>query len=163
MTRQITFSEALREAMTEEMRRDPSVYLMGEDVGVFGGVFGVSAGLYEEFGETLRVGGDPIASRQRDAVTHHQTGDLAFHAVGAIQRRCTPQAAGAEARLRPHDATLPIGARSTGGAFSSRHLATGTGRERPVTARGRCAPARTLAASAGKPRGRRRHMGGPGP
>ena len=62
MTRQITFSEALREAMTEEMRRDPSVFLMGEDVGVFGGVFGVSAGLYDEFGEE-RVRDTPISEQ----------------------------------------------------------------------------------------------------
>ena len=62
MTRQITFSEALREAMTEEMRRNPSVFLMGEDVGVFGGVFGVSAGLYEEFGEE-RVRDTPISEQ----------------------------------------------------------------------------------------------------
>jgi pyruvate/2-oxoglutarate/acetoin dehydrogenase E1 component len=62
MTRQSTFSEALREAMAEEMRRDPSVFLMGEDVGVFGGVFGVSAGLYEEFGEK-RVRDTPISEQ----------------------------------------------------------------------------------------------------
>ena len=62
MTRQITFSEALREAMAEEMRRDPSVFLMGEDVAVFGGVFGVSAGLYEEFGEE-RVRDTPISEQ----------------------------------------------------------------------------------------------------
>jgi pyruvate dehydrogenase E1 component beta subunit len=48
--------------MTEEMRRDPSVFLMGEDVGVFGGVFGVSAGLYEEFGEE-RVRDTPISEQ----------------------------------------------------------------------------------------------------
>ncbi len=48
--REITFSEALREAMSEEMRRDPSVFLMGEDVGVFNGVWGVSNGMLAEFG-----------------------------------------------------------------------------------------------------------------
>jgi pyruvate dehydrogenase E1 component beta subunit len=62
VTRQITFSEALCEAMTEEMRRDPSTFLMGEDVGVFGGVFGVSARLYEEFGEE-RVRDTPISEQ----------------------------------------------------------------------------------------------------
>ena len=46
----ITFSEAIREAMSEEMRRDPSVFLMGEDVGVFNGVWGVSNGMLAEFG-----------------------------------------------------------------------------------------------------------------
>ncbi|MCS6906403.1 MAG: alpha-ketoacid dehydrogenase subunit beta [Anaerolineales bacterium] len=49
--REITYSEAIREAMSEEMRRDPRVFLMGEDVGVFGGVWGVSAGMLQEFGE----------------------------------------------------------------------------------------------------------------
>jgi acetoin:2,6-dichlorophenolindophenol oxidoreductase subunit beta len=50
LMREITYSEAIREAISEEMRRDPSVFLMGEDVGVFGGVWGVSNGMYEEFG-----------------------------------------------------------------------------------------------------------------
>jgi len=62
MTRQISFSQALREAMAEEMSRDPGVFLIGEDVGVFGGVFGVSAGLYEEFGED-RVRDTPISEQ----------------------------------------------------------------------------------------------------
>lgn len=62
MTRQITFSEALREAMAEEMERDDAVFLIGEDVGVFGGVFGVSAGLYEKFGEK-RVRDTPISEQ----------------------------------------------------------------------------------------------------
>lgn len=62
MARQITFSEALREAMAEEMSRDPSVFLLGEDIGVFGGVFGVTAGLYEEFGEK-RVRDTPISEQ----------------------------------------------------------------------------------------------------
>jgi len=58
--RQITYSEAIREAMAEEMRRDPAVFLMGEDVGTFGGVWGVSAGMLEEFGEA-RVRDTPIS------------------------------------------------------------------------------------------------------
>jgi len=48
--REITYSEAIREAMSEEMRRDPTVFLMGEDVGVFNGVWGVSNGMMAEFG-----------------------------------------------------------------------------------------------------------------
>ena len=48
---EISYSEAIREAMVEEMRRDPCVFLMGEDVGTFGGVWGVSQGMLEEFGE----------------------------------------------------------------------------------------------------------------
>ena len=52
--------EALRDAMAEEMRRDESVILMGEDVGVFQGAFKVSEGLLEEFGER-RVRDTPIS------------------------------------------------------------------------------------------------------
>ena len=48
--RQLTYSEAIREAMVEEMRRDQSVFLMGEDVGVFNGVWGVSHDMLAEFG-----------------------------------------------------------------------------------------------------------------
>jgi pyruvate/2-oxoglutarate/acetoin dehydrogenase E1 component len=48
---EITYSEAIREAMCEEMRNDPRVFLMGEDVGTFGGVWGVSQGMLQEFGE----------------------------------------------------------------------------------------------------------------
>jgi pyruvate dehydrogenase E1 component beta subunit len=45
-----TYREALREAHREAMRRDPRVFLMGEDVGRYGGAFAVSLGLLEEFG-----------------------------------------------------------------------------------------------------------------
>jgi pyruvate dehydrogenase E1 component beta subunit len=58
--RKISFSDALREAMSEEMEKDPAVFLMGEDVGSFGGVFGVSAGMLEKFGED-RVRDTPIS------------------------------------------------------------------------------------------------------
>ena len=58
--REITYAEALREAMSEEMRRDPNVFLMGEDVGVYGGAFGVSRGMVQEFGEE-RVRDTPIS------------------------------------------------------------------------------------------------------
>ncbi len=52
--------EALRDAMAEEMRRDESVYVMGEDVGVFQGAFKVTEGLLDEFGEK-RVRDTPIS------------------------------------------------------------------------------------------------------
>jgi len=60
ITREITYAEAIREAMVEEMRRDPSVFLFGEDVGTFGGVWGISDGMLEEFGEE-RVRDTPIS------------------------------------------------------------------------------------------------------
>ncbi|MBP9477806.1 MAG: alpha-ketoacid dehydrogenase subunit beta [Sebaldella sp.] len=58
--REITYAEAIREAMTEEMRRDENVYLLGEDVGLYGGAFGVSVGMMNEFGEE-RVRDTPIS------------------------------------------------------------------------------------------------------
>ena len=58
--REITYAQAVREAMSEEMRRDPMVFLLGEDVGVYGGAFGVSAGMVQEFGEE-RVRDTPIS------------------------------------------------------------------------------------------------------
>lgn len=58
--REITYAEAIREAMSEEMRRDKNVLLIGEDVGVYGGAFGVSRGMFEEFGEK-RVKDTPIS------------------------------------------------------------------------------------------------------
>jgi pyruvate/2-oxoglutarate/acetoin dehydrogenase E1 component len=50
MEKIITYSEAIREALAEEMRRDKNVFLLGEDVGVYGGAFGVTKGLLNEFG-----------------------------------------------------------------------------------------------------------------
>src|ERR1700746_200520 len=58
--RELTYLEAIREALAEEMRRDPKVCVLGEDVGPYGGAFGVTQGLYEEFGDT-RVVDTPIS------------------------------------------------------------------------------------------------------
>ena len=58
--REIAFREAICEAMTEEMRRDESVILIGEDVGKSGGIFKCSEGLWEEFGSD-RVLDAPIS------------------------------------------------------------------------------------------------------
>lgn len=60
MPREITYREAVREAMVSAMRENPEVFLMGEDVGVYGGAFGVSRGMVEEFGED-RVVDTPLA------------------------------------------------------------------------------------------------------
>jgi pyruvate dehydrogenase E1 component beta subunit len=55
----MTVREALREAIAEEMRRDPSVFLIGEEVGQYQGAYKISQGLLEEFGEK-RVVDTPI-------------------------------------------------------------------------------------------------------
>src|SRR5512145_785565 len=58
--RELTYREALREAMWEEMERDERVFLMGEEVGYYQGAYKVSEGLLEKFGEK-RVIDTPIA------------------------------------------------------------------------------------------------------
>lgn len=58
--REIQYREALREAMNEEMRRDASVYLMGEEVAEYNGAYKVSQGMLDEFGPD-RVIDTPIA------------------------------------------------------------------------------------------------------
>lgn len=57
---EITFLEAIREGIAEEMERDPSVFLLGEDIGGFGGAFKVTDGLQARFGEK-RVIDTPIS------------------------------------------------------------------------------------------------------
>ncbi len=59
-TESMTVREAINRALHEEMERDEDVFIMGEDVGVFGGIQQVTAGLYEEFGEQ-RVEDTPIS------------------------------------------------------------------------------------------------------
>ncbi|HHI79858.1 MAG TPA: dehydrogenase, partial [Planctomycetes bacterium] len=56
----LTLTEALRKVLAQEMERDPSVLLIGEDIGVYGGAFGVSRGLLERFGPE-RVRETPIS------------------------------------------------------------------------------------------------------
>jgi 2-oxoisovalerate dehydrogenase E1 component len=58
--REITYAAALVEAAREEMIRDPKVFIMGEDVGLYGGAYGATRDLYKEFGE-LRVLDTPIS------------------------------------------------------------------------------------------------------
>jgi pyruvate/2-oxoglutarate/acetoin dehydrogenase E1 component len=60
VSKELTYLEAIREALAEEMRRDAKVFVLGEDVGAYGGAFGVTQGLYEEFGEA-RVVDTPIS------------------------------------------------------------------------------------------------------
>jgi len=78
----MTYAEALNEALREEMRRDPSVFVMGEDVAVWGGggIFGVTRGLVEEFGPE-RVRDTPISEE-----------GIAALAVGAAMAGARPVA-----------------------------------------------------------------------
>jgi 2-oxoisovalerate dehydrogenase E1 component beta subunit len=80
MSKELTYLEAIREALAEEMRRDPKVLVLGEDVGAYGGAFGVTQGLYEEFGE-MRVIDMPISESAIVGVS-----------IGASQRGYRPVA-----------------------------------------------------------------------
>jgi pyruvate dehydrogenase E1 component subunit beta len=76
--KEIAFREALREAMSEEMRRDENVFLIGEEVAEYNGAYKVSQGMLEEFGEK-RVIDTPIAELGFTAI-----------AVGAAQNGLRP-------------------------------------------------------------------------
>ena len=58
--KKMSYAEAIREGMSIRMREDPGVLLFGEDVGAFGGCFGVTAGMFDEFGDK-RVRDTPIS------------------------------------------------------------------------------------------------------
>src|SRR5678810_1275526 len=78
MARTIAFREALREALSEEMRRDESVFLMGEEVAEYIGAYKVSQGMLAEFGPK-RVIDTPISELGFTAI-----------AVGAAQKGLRP-------------------------------------------------------------------------
>ena len=58
--RELTYAEAIREAMTQAMEADPTVFTLGEDIGTYGGAFGVTGDLIHRFGAE-RVIDTPIA------------------------------------------------------------------------------------------------------
>ena len=58
--RELTYREALREALREEMKRDSSVFILGEDIAEYGGAYKVTQGLVEEFGHD-RIRNTPLA------------------------------------------------------------------------------------------------------
>ena len=76
----ITYLEAIREALREEMRRDPNVFLLGEDIGIHGGAFTVTKGLIYEFG-AKRIRNTPISE-----------GAIVGAAVGAAMKGLRPVA-----------------------------------------------------------------------
>lgn len=76
--RAVTYVQALNEAIAQEMERDPRVFVLGEDVGAIGGIFGVTRGLVERFG----------AGRLRDTPISEQAIGLA--AVGAALQGLRP-------------------------------------------------------------------------
>jgi pyruvate/2-oxoglutarate/acetoin dehydrogenase E1 component len=79
-THTVEYRQALQEAMREEMLRDEDVFLMGEDIGLYGGAYGATRGLFEEFGEE-RVRDTPISEAA-----------IAGSAVGAAMAGMRPMA-----------------------------------------------------------------------
>ena len=72
MMREIQFREALREAMSEEMRRDGNIFLMGEEVAEYNGAYKVSQGMLDEFGPN-RVIDTPISDRKSTRLNSSHT------------------------------------------------------------------------------------------
>ena len=99
---QITYAQAIRDALCEEMRRDPRVFLLGEDIGSYGGAFGVTRGMIEEFGPE-RVRDTPISEA---AITGAAVrSELLQHAAGhpespAVAPDVLPE--NEHARVTPH-------------------------------------------------------------
>ncbi|MCL4425727.1 MAG: dehydrogenase, partial [Firmicutes bacterium] len=75
--REITYSQAIQEAMREEMARDPDVFIMGEDIAIHGGAFGVTRGMWKDMPD--RVLNTPIAEAA-----------IAGAAIGAALVGCRP-------------------------------------------------------------------------
>src|SRR5205809_8037000 len=86
-TREITFGQAVREALAEEMRRDPTVFIIGEDAAEAGTPFKVLSGLVEEFGPA-RVIDSPISEAGTTAL-----------AVGAAMAGLRPSGASTSGRF----------------------------------------------------------------
>jgi len=61
-TKELTYAQAINEAISQEMRRDKKVFMMGEDIGLYCGAFGVSKGMVQEFGPE-RIRDTPISER----------------------------------------------------------------------------------------------------
>jgi pyruvate/2-oxoglutarate/acetoin dehydrogenase E1 component len=121
-SREITYREALREAMVGAMHENESIFLIGEDVGVYGGAFGVSRGMVEEFGED-RVVDTPLSEAGFVGLC---TGAalMGMRPIAEIQfsdfiTHCMDQLVNQAAKLRymfGGEGTVPMVVRTPGGA-----------------------------------------------
>src|SRR3989304_368609 len=85
----ITYREAVREAIREAMRQDSRVFLMGEDVGMYGGCYAVSKGLLEEFGPE-RIRDTPLSESGFTGAGAHLGEGVAIRGAGGAGRRRRP-------------------------------------------------------------------------
>ena len=127
----MTVIEAVREAMREEMRRDASVFILGEDVGRRGGVFLATQGFFEEFGEQ-RVIDTPLAEAAIAGVAvgaamagmrpiaEIQFGDFVFPAFNQIVGEAARIRYGTNGKtIAPMVVRMPYGGHVRGGLFHS--------------------------------------------
>jgi len=103
---EITYLEAIREALFEEMERDVNVMCLGEDIGAYGGAFKVTDGLLDKFGET-RVIDSPISEiaivgAAAGAATHHRRTQHLRPAQAVLHRTAgASRGSGTRAARRP--------------------------------------------------------------
>ena len=116
--RTLTMAQAIAEATAQEMERDPRVFVMGEDVGKYGGIFSATAGLFERFGLSGRID-EPVRAFSHGmrkklsflaAVLHHPAALLCDEALEGFDT-----AAGLAAR----DELRTLAGRGTAVLFSS--------------------------------------------
>lgn len=120
--RTLTFAGALNEALAQEMRRDPKIFMAGEDIGQYGGIYGVTKGLLDEFGEK-RIRDTPITESViiglavgASAAGLHPVVELMFvDFIGVSMDQLLNQAAKMK-YMFGGKATLPLVLRATQGA-----------------------------------------------
>lgn len=122
--RSVTFAQSIRTALREEMKRDESVVLWGQDIGVYGGVYGATTGLQREFGEDrvrdapiseMAIGGMAVGAALAGLrpVAEIMYEDFLMHAADAIANQAAkwPYMTGGQF-------TVPMVVRSPGGGGS---------------------------------------------
>ena len=128
--------EAVREAIREEMQRDPGVFVMGEDVGIRGGVFLATQGLIEEFGED-RIIDTPLAEasivgialgaafRGQRPIPEIQFSDFVWPSVNQLIGEAARTCYGTNGALNvPMTVRIPYGGGIRGGLFHSQNIET---------------------------------------
>jgi 2-oxoisovalerate dehydrogenase E1 component beta subunit len=128
----LTYLEAIRQAMLEEMDRDQRVFVIGEDVGTYGGAFRVTAGFLERYGET-RVIDTPISEsaivgRLHRGRPHGHAPDRgdAVHRLHLLRLRPDRELRGRRAGIAgaaacPWSSAVPRAAACTAGPFHSQN------------------------------------------
>ena len=128
--------QAVQDAIREEMARDPAVFVMGEDVGMRGGVFGATDGLLQEFGET-RIIDTPLAEasivgialgaafRGQRPIPEIQFSDFVWPSVNQLIGEAARSCYGTNGAVAvPMTVRIPYGGGIRGGLFHSQNVET---------------------------------------